>query len=343
MVERLGSRGIAVSGVTKAILGAPEIAKVLIEAGVSRLADSRVENLETMRRFGLAGPMTLIRSPMISQVDLVVRHADVSFNTELDVINVLSQAAVRANRTHGIVLMVELGDLREGIMPADLDAVVRHTLRLRNIKLQGIGANLACQSGVVPDACNMAELSTLTGSIEAAYGITFETVSGGNSANLDWALGVGDTGRINDLRLGESIFLGCNPLDRQQIDGLHTDAFTLVAEVIESKLKPSRPWGEIAQSAFGTRPPSADRGLISQAILAVGILDTDCEGLTPPPRDQNPRGCQRSPDLRGGQRSLARRRRGCLPAQLQRARPRNDLAFRRQVRAGPRRQLATVS
>ncbi len=283
LVELLASRGISVTGVTKATLGSPEIAGALLKAGVSVLGDSRIENIEAMRLARVAAPMTLIRSPMISQVDQVVRHADVSFNTELDVISKLSSAARAAGRTHGIVLMVELGDLREGIMPGDLESTVRRTLRFPNIALKGIGTNLACQSGVSPDAENMAELSALADSIDATFGPIIGIVSGGNSANLQWALGGESTGRVNDLRLGESILLGCEPLHRQPIDDLYTDAITLIAEVIESKVKPSQPWGETAQTAFGERSPAIDRGHISQVILAIGHQDTDPRGLRPPP------------------------------------------------------------
>ena len=283
LVELLAARGISVTGVTKATLGSPEIAGTLLGAGVSAVGDSRIENLAAMRRAGVRAPMTLIRSPMLSQARLVVAHADVSFNTELDVLSELSRAAQQARCTHGVVLMVELGDLREGIMPGQLDRTVRQMLRFPNISLRGIGTNLACRSGVSPDARNMSELSTLANSVEATFGLAIATVSGGNSANLAWALGDADTGRINDLRLGESILLGRETLHRQPIDGLHTDAITLVAEVIESKVKPSRPWGEIAQTAFGEKPPAADRGDILQMILAVGHQDTDPCGLHAPP------------------------------------------------------------
>lgn len=283
LVARLACRGISVTGVMKASLGSPEIARVLLSAGVSMIGDSRIENIETMRRAGVAAPMILIRSPMISQVDRIVTHADLSLNTELDVISKLSSAAKAAGRKHGVILMVELGDLREGIMPADLEDTVRQVLRLPNIALRGIGANLACHSGVSPDTKNMSELSALVDSIEAVFGLTLDIVSGGNSANLDWALGGADTGRINNLRLGESVLLGCEPLHRQPIDGLYTDAVTLIAEVIESKVKPSRPWGEIAQTAFGEKPLATDRGNISQAILAIGYQDVDPSGLQGPP------------------------------------------------------------
>ena len=279
LVERLAVYGISVTGVTKATLGSAEIAGAMLVAGVSGLGDSRIENIEAMRSFGVRAPMTLIRSPMLSQAERVVMQADVSFNTELEVISKLSSAARDGRRTHGIVLMVELGDLREGIMPADVEHTVRETLRFPNIALRGIGANLACRSGVSPDARNMAELSAIADSIESTFGLNLDIVSGGNSANLGLALSGAETGRINDLRLGEAILLGCDPLDRRPIDGLHTDAITLIAEVIESKVKPSLPWGEIAQTAFGATSPASDQGQLSQTILAIGRQDTDPDGL----------------------------------------------------------------
>ncbi len=283
LVARLARRGISVTGVTKATLGSPAVAGALLSAGVTVLGDSRIENIEAMRNARVPASMTLLRSPMLSQAARVVAHADVSFNTEIDVIRALSSAARATGRRHGVVLMVELGDLREGIMPGDLERAARDTLGLPNIALRGIGANLACRSGVSPDARNMSELSALADSLDATLGRRVGIVSGGNSANLDWALGTADTGRINNLRLGESILLGREPLRRRPIDGLHCDAISLVAEVIESSTKPSRPWGTLAETAFGAPPPSADRGDGSQVIFALGRQDTDPEGLHAPP------------------------------------------------------------
>lgn len=220
---------------------------------------------------------------MLSQVDRVVRYADTSFNSELDVISALSTAAVKSNRRHSVVLMVELGDLREGIMPGDLLKAARQTLRFPNIDLKGIGTNLACRSGVSPDSNNMGELSRLAVLLDSACGAVTSVVSGGNSSNLKWALSGAGTGRINDLRLGEAILLGLDPLDRAPLAGLYTDAIVLVAEVIESKVKPSQAWGKIAQTAFGDSVRTRDCGTISQSILAIGEQDIDPLGLTPPP------------------------------------------------------------
>ncbi|MDB4618269.1 alanine/ornithine racemase family PLP-dependent enzyme [Akkermansiaceae bacterium] len=282
LVNRLRERGISVTGVTKATLGMPEIAKAWIRAGVCRLGDSRVENVATMRASRIDAPMTLIRTPMLSQVDQIVALTNMSFNTEIEVIHALSAAAKKLNRIHGVVLMVELGDLREGIMPEMLEMTVRAVLRSSNTIFMGLGTNLACRSGVSPDSQNMAELTRLADSIDETFGPIVNTVSGGNSANLDWALSGADTGRINNLRLGEAMLLGCEPLYRKVIKDLHTDAITLIAEVIELKTKPSKPWGKIAQAAFGEVTPSDDRGNISQAIVAIGRQDIDPDGLVPP-------------------------------------------------------------
>lgn len=282
LVDRLAQLGIAVTGVTKATLGSPEIARTFLEAGVSDLGDSRIENIEAMRKAHVPAQMSLIRSPMLSQAKRVVTSADVSFNSELEVVRQLSREARRLDRTHAVVLMVELGDLREGILPADVLAAVRVIISLPNIVFKGIGTNLACRSGVSPDETNMNVLSELAASIEATFNISIEIVSGGNSANLEWAFNAEKTGLINNLRLGESILLGRETLNRHPIDGLHTDAISLVAEVIESKLKPSKPTGTLAQSAFGENSTPIDRGDIIQSIFAIGVQDIDPSGLIPP-------------------------------------------------------------
>ncbi|WP_129669911.1 alanine/ornithine racemase family PLP-dependent enzyme [Phytoactinopolyspora endophytica] len=283
LVDRLAPRHIRVTGISKAALGSSGVAGAMVRGGVTGLGDSRVENLARLRTAEVAVPLTLIRSPMLSQTELVVRHADVSLNTEAAVLDALSSAAIRWRTTHSVVLMVELGDLREGVAAADVVEMARTVGRQPGLQLAGLGTNLACQCGVVPDQHKMDQLSRLAGQVEKARGAALSVVSGGNSANLEWALATDDVGRVDELRLGESILLGTEPLHRRVIDGLRTDAFTLVAEVIEAKLKPAQPWGDIAQAAFGDQPPRGGAGTIRQAILAVGRQDVDPDGLTPPP------------------------------------------------------------
>jgi predicted amino acid racemase len=281
LVRRLARRGIAVSGVTKANLGCPRVASAMLKGGIRKLADSRIENIEAMRRANVDAEMLLIRSPMLSQADRVVAAADVSFNTELGVIAELSRAAKRLGRHHGIVLMVELGDLREGVMPCDVENTVASILNCSNIALIGIGANLGCRSGIAADARNMGELVAITTALEAKFGILLETVSGGNSSNMTWALNAPDICRVNDLRLGEAILLGNDPHQDTAIPGLHTDAIILVAEVIEMKSKPATPWGDFGHMPFPNSHAPALRERVSQAILAIGHQDVDPAGLRP--------------------------------------------------------------
>ncbi len=284
LVERLACQGIAVTGVSKACLGHPEIVRTWVAAGVSSIGESRIETIEALARAGVAVPMLLIRSPMLSQVERVVAHAASSCNSEPAVLEALAAAATRQGRRHGVVLMVELGDLREGILPADLEAVARLTLALPSLRLMGIGSNLGCQHGVRPGDGTMAELSALATALEGRFGVQLELVSGGNSANLPWLAAGAAPGRINHLRLGEALLLGREPLDRTVIPGLHTDAITLVAEVIEAKRKPTLPWGDRGHTSFAaTAAPLTDRGVRQRALLAVGEQDVNPSGLEPPP------------------------------------------------------------
>ena len=290
LVERLARQGIAVTGVSKATLGLAEIVRTWVAAGVGSIGESRIETIEALGRSGMAVPMLLIRTPMLSQVERVVAHASISCNSEVRVLEALAATAAHQGVRHGVLLMVELGDLREGILPADLEPVVRRTLALPNLLLMGIGTNLGCQHGIAPDAINMAELSRLATALERRFAVRLPWCSGGNSANLPWLAGGGDPGRINHLRLGEALLLGREPLGRTAIPGLYTDAITLVAEVIESKAKPSQAWGDRRLTSFSSAPhpglpgpqPCADSPSVQRALLALGEQDVDPAGLTPP-------------------------------------------------------------
>ncbi len=279
--ELYSSKGIGIIAVTKAACGDAAIVNAILNSGIRVLADSRISNIRKMRDAGIQAQFALLRTPIPSQIEDVVRYADISFNTELSVIKALSKCALRQNVTHKIVLMVDLGDLREGIMPSDLEDTVREVLNLDRIELVGIGTNLACLGGIKPNEDKMNELSSIVRAVESHFSLTLEFVSGGNSANYDWFISTKDTGRINNLRLGESIYLGRETLFRKTIPGQFTDAFTLVAEVIESKIKSSMPSGVVCQDAFGNVPRFKDHGQIRRVLLGVGLQDVLVSGLTP--------------------------------------------------------------
>lgn len=280
VVRRLKARGLSVTGVTKAVCGHPAVAQAMLDGGVAGLAESRISNVRRLRRAGHRGPITMIRTPMQSQANQVVQHCEASYNTEIVVIEALATAACAKGKVHGILLMVEMGDQREGILPENLGAIARHVMETPGVVLKGIGANFACLSGRAPNAAQMAALSVLANETEGLCGAVLQTVSGGNSANLPWAFGDHAIGRINDLRLGEAILLGVDPVSGDPLDGMHQDAFTLVAEVIEIATIP-------ALSQIGLVDPAlAKLRLFSntpdrvRAIVAIGHQDTDISGLS---------------------------------------------------------------
>jgi ornithine racemase len=275
-----GKKGISLMGVSKAVLGDPSIAEAMIQGGVKFIADSRLENIQKMKNAGISTQFVLLRTAL-SQAESVIRNVDISLNTEIETVKELSYYANIHHKIHQIIIMVELGDLREGILPSDLSRFIKRTIDLPNLKLAGIGCNLACYGGIQPDNQKMCELSRLADAMEKEFQINLEIISGGNSANHEWYESAQEVGRINNLRLGESILLGRETVKGTAILGLHTSAFKLIAEVIESKEKPSMPFGEICRDAFGNIPTFLDRGIRRRAIIALGRQDVLISGLRP--------------------------------------------------------------
>jgi ornithine racemase len=287
LVTLMTRRGIDVTGITKAALGLPAVAEAMVAGGVARLGDSRIANLERMRDAGIDVPLMLTRSPTPDECERAVSCAAITLVSELDVAYALSVAARERNLTHQVVVMVELGDLREGVLPDHLVELARRITLVGHLSLVGIGTNLACRNGVVPSPTQMAILGDLASVVRRELALPLPLISGGNSANLAWALAEDDRDlpkrhEITDLRLGEAILLGTDPVSGTPIPGLHTDAFALVASVIESLRKPSKPWGERTRTAFGLAAETVDVGTIVQTLMSVGRQDVDPGGLTPP-------------------------------------------------------------
>jgi predicted amino acid racemase len=281
LVELCHRVGIRVAGVTKVFCGHPIIAQAMIAGGVAVIADSRVENLKKLAHAEL--PKLLLRLPMISQVDEVVQYADISLNSELETIKKLSTEAISKRKIHKIILMIDLGDLREGIIEeTEIFNTIEEILNLKGVVLVGVGTNLTCYGGVIPTEKNLSELVRLKEVIERKYELKIETVSGGNSSSL-YLIEKGDIpAGINQLRLGESIVLGRETAFGAQIKGTYDDCFKLIAEVIEVKEKPSRPIGEkVGLDAFGKKPRFDEKGIRTRAICAIGRQDIEIEGLIP--------------------------------------------------------------
>lgn len=276
--------GINVAGVTKAVCGHQDIARTMVDGGIDIIADSRIENLKRLADINL--PRLLLRLPMISQAGEVVEYADLSLNSEIKTIKALSQAACLRNKTHKVILMFDLGDLREGIIdPSEIYRTIEEALLLGGIVVAGIGTNLTCYGGVVPTRENLYRLVELKTAIERRFKVKLDIVSGGNSSSIPLVVNKTIPKGINQLRLGETIILGREPGYGGYIDGTYDDCFKLSTEIIEIKEKPSIPIGEVTVDSFGNKPVFIDRGTRKRAICAIGKQDVLPQQIIPQDSD----------------------------------------------------------
>jgi len=202
-------------------------------------------------------------------------------NSEIETIKALSFAAVEQGKKHKVVLMVDLGDLREGILPTDVETTVEEILKLEGVVLHGVGVNLTCYGGVMPNKDNLGQLMGIAEKIEKKYEIKLEMISGGNSSSF-YLIDKGELPKgINNLRMGEIIVLGRETAFGDLVENMHDDAFILEAEIIELKEKPTMPIGERGMDAFGNKPVFEDKGIRKRAILAIGRQDVNPDSITP--------------------------------------------------------------
>ena len=273
--------GIRITAVTKVFRGDPVIARVLVEEGIEMLGDARVDNLERMQ--DIEAEKWLIRPPMLSEVPRLVRFGDASLNSEPAVIDAIDAEADRQGKKHKIILMADLGDIREGFVDSrELIDEAKRVSRMKNAELYGVGVNLTCFSFVQYDTEKLTQLRDLGRQVEEETGVGLQIVSGGNSATVDLMLRGGIPEGVNNLRLGESVLFGKERAKYQYLPGTHSDVFILKTEIVELKEKPSLPWGEIGVDSYGNRPVFTDRGPKRlKAICALGKQDFD-EGTTVP-------------------------------------------------------------
>ena len=281
IVGLCNEHGIEVTGVTKVTCGNPEVAKAMLSGGVASIADSRLENIQRLKSAGIDTSFMLLRVPPLSAVDEVVEFVDLSLNSELAVLEGLSGAAIRTGKVHDVILMVDLGDLREGIWLNDVIPFVREAIKLEGVRIKGIGTNLACFGGVVPSEDIMNQLVELANEIENSFAITLEWVSGINSSGLEMIASAKMPWRINHARIGEAILLGRETIHRKPWPDTFQDVFVLYAEILELKNKPSLPVGERSEDAFGQLPEFEDKGDVLRALVNVGREDIDIKGIIP--------------------------------------------------------------
>lgn len=277
IVGKCGEQGIEIAGVIKGTTGVPQCAKQFEDGGAKYIASSRLEQLVDAREFGVKLPFLLLRVPMLSEIEDVISITDMSLNSELVVLKALNEEAVKQGKKHKVILMADLGDLREGYWDKDEMVQVALTVEneLKGLELAGVGTNLGCYGSIEATPENLGELIEIAEKIEAKIGRTLEYISGGATTSLMRVFDGNIPARVNLLRVGEGILTArdLNVFFGYDLSFLKQDVYTLKAEVIEAKGKPSHPIGKISIDAFGHKPTYVDRGFRKRALLGIGKVD----------------------------------------------------------------------
>lgn len=286
MSEFCAERGLSAAGVIKFSDGNINVARAYYEGGCRQLASSRTVHLEKIKKEIPDAETMLIRIPMISECADVVKWCDISLNSQEKTLRKLNVCAGEQNKIHSVLLMMDIGDRREGVVGIErlMQLALLVENELDNLHLIGIGSSFACVSGVLPDQENLGELADAADQIEKNIGRKLEIVSGGSSITLTMlANNVPLPEKINHLRIGGSI---ANPMAIRRnrgvvISGMREDTFTLTAEVVEVETKSSAAAGS-GKNWAGQIIEREDKGIRTRAIVALGSQDIgDCKQLVP--------------------------------------------------------------
>lgn len=279
--------GCSLMIVTKALCADEKVVEMIAShPAVDYLADSRVQNIkknyETIKANGKQS--VLLRLPMASEIEEVVKYVDISFNSEMATLEMLNAEAAKQGKVHKAVLMIDVGDLREGIFFQNEEEIIETAKKINdmaNVELYGVGVNLTCYGAIIPKNDNLSIICDFAEKIEAATGAKLTMISGGNSSSI-YLVGKGELPeKINNLRLGEAFLLGNDTAYGERLAGTVDDALKVEAQIVELKEKPSLPIGEVGVDAFGQKPYYEDRGIIKRAIIGIGQQDMTADSMYP--------------------------------------------------------------
>jgi predicted amino acid racemase len=278
------NNGIEWAIVTKMLCGTESYIQEVINLGIKEVCDSRISNLQIVKAQNPKIQTVYIKPPAQEIIEELVKYADASFNTEFLTLKWISDEAVKQKKTHKVIIMIELGDLREGIMGDHLMDFYESIFELPNIKVTGIGANLNCLHGVMPSADKLIQLSLYKQLIEIKFKQKIPWVTGGTSVVIPLIRRGQIPKAINHFRIGESLFFGLDLFTGEIIDGMQGDVLKLYAQIIEITKKPVVPMGDMDKNPSGESYEinEEDYGKMAfRAILDIVRLDVSEEYLIP--------------------------------------------------------------
>lgn len=270
--------------VSKILCGNKEYIKELINLGIKQICDSRVSNLKVIKNIDPRIETIYIKPPAKRSLKSIIKYADISINTEFTTIKLLNEESKKLNKTHKIIIMIEMGELREGVMGDDFIDFYESVFNLSNIEVVGIGTNLNCLYGVLPNQDKLIQLSLYEQLIEAKFNKNIRYVSGGSSVTIPLIFKGLLPKSINHFRVGETLFLGTDVYNDSTIRNMEHNVFQLFAEIIELSEKPMVPNGEMGRNVEGSEYEfnDSDVGKNSfRAILDIGLLDVEDKHIQP--------------------------------------------------------------
>ena len=269
---------VSLCAVVKVYHAMPELITILHEEGINEYASSRVVHLKNIKGLYPEDKTLLIRIPMISELEEVVKYVDTTLISERDTLEKLNEVASKYNKVQDVILMEDLGDLREGIIDQnDLVSLADYIKNnLKNIHIKGIGTNLTCYGSIRPTVTNLSKLIETKHMIEDKIGEPLEIVSGGATTSVELLIDGNMPKEVNHLRVGGLFttpeYIKEFKIWKNYLPGLR-NVFTVEAEVIESNTKPTYPIGEIVVDGFGNKIEYEDRGDKKRIIVALGKCD----------------------------------------------------------------------
>ncbi len=264
--------------VTKLLCGHRPYLEEVLRLKPQVVFDSRLSNLRMVRNIDPKVRTAYIKPTPPSLIPHILEYADITFNTELKTIHALNEEAEKQGKVHEVVIMIEMGDLREGVMREDLLDFYKQVFDLKNIEIIGIGTNLNCLNGIMPSEDKLIQLSLYSQLIEARFERKLKWLTAGTSVVFPLLPAGMLPAGINHFRIGETLFFGNDIVRHEPIEGMRQDIFTLEAEVLEVQEKPSAPSGIIGTNVAGKTPSYTlrDQAKTSfRALLDVGLLDID--------------------------------------------------------------------
>jgi ornithine racemase len=270
--------------VSKLLCGTEIYLRELIDMGVTELLDSRISNLKKIKKISPQVTTVYIKPPPRKSLSSIVQYADVSFNSDLETLKLISKEAGKQKKKHRVIIMIEMGDLREGVLGRNLVNFYASVFRLPNIEVVGLGTNFNCMYGVMPSHDKLIQLSLYKQIIELKFNRKIKWITGGSSVTIPLIQKKQLPAGINHFRIGETLYFGNNLVTGKTIKGMKDDVITFYAEIIELLEKPIIPEGELGENPSGEvfEVNPEDYGKTSwRALLDIGLLDISPEYLIP--------------------------------------------------------------